>query len=372
MDSSLTESTPTLLPESDPTFQLSFQMVMNVALILVGIPFNILAILFLWRKADGSLSPIAPFLLNLAAADLLVLVVFVPVSIVYEAMDFVWLFGSFWCKSVFSLTHICMYASLATLTAIAVERYYITFFYSIRKTIAKYILIIIWVVGILLSIPQLTFLNTINVSSVNDLEHEEEVDELSLVNGSREEGVEAKYICDIVWPHPNFEKILQPIDAILLYIIPLSFIFVVYFKIIVKLRSVDCKQLPPARRRFVAQRRRAIRKMIPMIVIFALCHLPIHVFHILRVFFFEYWVILATDHPWLFSTSVNLVLVTHVLNPLVYGSLQRCFKCCAEFFKYINCCYFFNTANGSGSTRFTLVRRSNTQQTILKIRAGFP
>ena len=40
-----------------------------------------------------------PFLLNLAAADLLVLVVFVPVFIAYEAMDFVCPFGSFWCKS---------------------------------------------------------------------------------------------------------------------------------------------------------------------------------------------------------------------------------------------------------------------------------
>lgn len=172
------------------------------------------------------------------------------------------------------------------------------------------------------------------------------------------------------WPHPNFEKILQPIDAVLLYKIPLSFISVVYFKIIVKLSSINSKQLPPARRRFVAQRRRAIRKIIHMIVIFALCHLPIHVFHILRVSFLEYWAILATDHPWLFSVSVNLVLVTYVLNPLVYVSLYRCFMCCAAFFKYISCCYVFNTANGL--SRFTLVRRSNTQQTNLKIRAGSP
>ena len=93
-----------------------------------------------------------------------------------------------------------MYASEATLAAIAVERYYIMFFYTIRKTVAKYILIIIWVVAILLSIPQVTFLNTINVSSGNYLEHEEEVDEVSFVNGSREGEEEAKYMCDIVWP----------------------------------------------------------------------------------------------------------------------------------------------------------------------------
>ena len=75
---------------------------------------------------------------------------------------------------------------------------------------------------------------------------------------------------------------------------------------------------------------------------------------------------LATDHPWLFSVSVDLVLVTHVLNQLVYGSLHRCFMCCAEFFKYINYCYVLNTANGL--SRFTLVCMSNTQQTNLKIR----
>ena len=374
MDSPLSESTPsettpTLLPEGSLSFQLSPQMIINTILIVLGIPFNVLAIFFLWKKEDGSLSHIVPFLLNLAAADLLVLTVFVPVFIAYEAMNFEWPFGSFVCKGVFSLTHICMYASLATLAAIAVERYYITFLYSIRKKTVKYVIIAIWVVAILLSIPQLTLLSTVNINSLEDLEFEE--DEFSLVDGEGLDEGKAKYVCDIVWPHPNFEKVLQPIDAVVLYLVPLAFIVVVYVKIIVKLRAIDSKQLPPARRCFVKQRRRAIRKMITMIAIFALCHLPIHVFHLLRVFFFEFWEVLVTNYPCLFSLSVNLVLVTHVLNPLAYGSLHRCFVCCVEFLRFLNCCYLFNNANGT--PRYPHLRKSNTQQTILRpIRVGSP
>ena len=373
MDSPLSESTPsetapTFLPEGSPSFQLSPQMVINTILIALGIPFNILAIFFLWKKEDGALSHIVPFLLNLAAADLLVLTVFVPVFITYEAMDFEWPFGSFFCKGIFSLTHICMYTSLATLAAIAVERYYITFLYSIRKKTVKYVITAIWMVAIFLSIPQLTYLTTVNVNSLVDLEYEE--DEFSLIDREGVDEGKPKYVCDIVWPHPNFEKILQPIDAVVLYLIPLAFIVVVYVKIIVKLRAIDSKQLPPARRCFVKQRRRAIRKMITMIAIFALCHLPIHLFHLLRVFFFEFWEVLVIDHPWLFSLSVNLVLVTHVLNPLAYGSLHRCFTCCKEFLRFLNCCYLFNTANGT--PRYSLTRKNNTQETILKIRVASP
>lgn len=371
MGSTLFESTPpetepTLLPDSIDNFQLSFQMIMSTTFVALGVPFNVVAIFFLWRKCDGSLCPIVPFLLNLAAADLLVLTIFIPFYMAYEAMGFEWTFGSFLCKGVFSLTHICMYVSLATLATIAVERYLITFYHSIRQRVIKFVIIVVWVIAILLSIPQLLYLNTIDVNFLEDMGEEE------FLYGDEEamEPVEGKYICEIVWPHPNYERILHPIDAVVLYLVPLTFIFVIYVRIIVKLREIDSKQLPPARLCFVKQRKRAVRKMITVIVIFALCHLPIHVFHLLRVFYFDFWEAIVTEYPWVFSMSVNLVLATHVVNPLVYGSLHRCFLSCAEFWNYLNCRYLFSPAKGF--TRASLIRRSNTRQTITKNRPSFP
>ena len=118
-------------------------------------------------------------------------------------------------------------------------------------------------VAFILSIPQLVFLQTINVNSLGGIEKKEflpsdkdAVDELEEI-----------YICEIVWPQPNFEKILQPIDAVILFLVPLAIVFVIYVKIVFKMRAIDGKRLPPARRVFVKQRKCAIRKMIAVIAI---------------------------------------------------------------------------------------------------------
>jgi len=352
------EAEPTQPSTESHSFQASIQIVVNLVFVVLGIPGNVLAIIFVWKKSDGSLSPIIPFLLNLAAADLLVLTVYIPFYIAYEAAEFEWPFGAVLCKAVFSLTHICMYASLATLTAIAVERYSITFCDGIRRKTVKYVIVIIWITAICLSIPQMVYLKTIQIDPFEEFEEDEE----ELLEGGRMEQEEARYICEIEWPHPNLEKILQPIDAVILYLIPLSFIFVIYIKIIAKLRSIDRKQLPPARLVFVKQRQRAVCKMATVIVIFALCHLPIHAFHLLRVFFFESWLVLVSAYPWIFTLPVNLVLVTHVVNPLVYGSLHHCFVCGVQFLQLMCTDCRFKPAKAFS----LLIRKSNTQQTPLK------
>lgn len=352
------EAEPTQPSTESRSFQASIQIVVNLVSVVLGIPGNVLAIIFVWKKSDGSLSPIIPFLLNLAAADLLVLTVYIPFYIAYEAAEFEWSFGAVLCKAVFSLTHICMYASLATLTAIAVERYSITFCDGIRRKTVKYVIVIIWITAICLSIPQMVYLKTIQIDPFEEFEEDEE----ELLEGGRMEQEEARYICEIEWPHPNLEKILQPIDAVILYLIPLSFIFVIYIKIIAKLRSIDRKQLPPARLVFVKQRQRAVCKMATVIVIFALCHLPIHAFHLLRVFFFESWLVLVSAYPWIFTLPVNLVLATHVVNPLVYGSLHHCFVCGVQFLQLMCTDCRFKPAKAFS----LLIRKSNTQQTPLK------
>lgn len=359
-ESTPTETEPTLETADSDSFQVSIQMIVNVIFIILGVPGNVLAVFFVWKKSDGSFSPILPFLLNLATADMLVLTVYIPFSIAYEAADFEWPFGSFLCKAVFSLTHISMYVSLATLTAIAVERYFITFCDPIKRGTVKYVIIVIWAVAVCLSIPQLIYLKT---SKIDYYFEELDEDEFSAQGEGMDQG-DDKYMCHIEWPHPILEKILQPIDVFILYLIPLSFVFIIYAKIIRKLRAIDKKQLPPARLVYVKQRKCAIRKMFAIIAIFALFHLPIHAFHFVRVFFTEYWEDLVLKHPWLFSLAVNLVLVTHVVNPLAYGSLHHCFVCGVQFLEYVDCRCRFKPAKGL----FThiSIRKSNTQQTPLK------
>lgn len=340
------------------SFPATFQIVVNLVFVVLGIPGNALAIISLWKRSDGSLSPIFPFLLNLAVADLLVLTIYIPFYIAYEAADFEWPFGAVLCKAVFSLTHICMYASLATLTAIAVERYLITFCDGIRRKTVKYVIVVIWVIAISLSIPQMVYLKTVKIDPFQAFEENEQ----EFLNGERMEQEDPIYICEIEWPHPDLETILQPIDAVILYLLPLSFVFIIYVKIITKMRAIDRKRLSPARLVFVRQRQRAVRKMATVITIFALCHLPIHAFHLLRVFFVESWLVLVSAYPWFFTLAVNLVLMTHVVNPLVYGSLHYCFVCGAQFFQFM-----CRDCRLKPTKAFpVLIRKSNTQHTPLK------
>lgn len=157
------ETEPTLQSADDDNSSFSIQMIINMIILILGIPANVLAVFFVWKKSGGLLSPVMPFLINLAVADLLVLAEYVPFYMAYEALDFVWPFGNFLCKTVFSLTHTFMYAYLATLTAIAMERYLITFCDPIRKRTVKYPIIVIWVAAISVCIPQLIYLKTIQI-----------------------------------------------------------------------------------------------------------------------------------------------------------------------------------------------------------------
>lgn len=357
------ETEPTLQSADDSSSSFSIQMIINMIFLILGIPANVSAIFFVWRKSGGFLSPVMPFLINLAVADLLVLAVYVPFYMAYEAFDFVWPFGNFLCKTVFSLTHISMYASLATLTTIAMERYFITFSDPIKKRTVKYLIIIIWVAAISLCIPQLIYLKTIQIDTFEDLETQD----ISPDDVGPKEDIdinEDKYICGLEWPHSNVEIFLQPIDAIILYLIPLFLISVLYAKIIRKLSAIDRENFPSARLAVEKKRRCAVRKMVTIIAIFALFHLPIHVFHFIRVFFYDSWEVLTSKFTWLFSLCVNLVLVTHVINPLVYGSVHHCFGCTGQVFKCMNCRWRLKPVRRR--ILFPLMRRSNTQQTPLR------
>lgn len=304
-----------LSDQDDPAssyFQVQF--IIYLVIVLVGILGNTLVFKVLRGQARRSLSVVNSFLVNLSVADFGVLVIFAPFYLAYEFLDFEWPFGLVLCKVVFSVTQLCMFVSLGTLVAVAVERYRITFRTPMKKSHVKFALLGIWLLSVLLSIPQLI------VYKVVELEEHEEGEE------DAENEARHIYVCDAIWPDPLYEKILQPVDLVLLYFVPLAFIAAIYGKIIYSLRQVNLRNNFAERVILMKHGRRAVKTLTTVVIVFALLNLPIHVFHMYRVFYPESWIELVLDYPWLFSLCVALVLLMHTTNPLIYGICHGDFR----------------------------------------------
>ncbi|XP_075921399.1 succinate receptor 1-like [Petromyzon marinus] len=94
---------------------------MYCLVLLVGLPGNVTAI-WLYARSVRTWSSSAVFLFNLAVADLLYLLT-LPMQIVYQANDSIWVFGSITCKLMRFLTYAQMYISILFLVYICLDRY---------------------------------------------------------------------------------------------------------------------------------------------------------------------------------------------------------------------------------------------------------
>ncbi|XP_070539722.1 QRFP-like peptide receptor [Ptychodera flava] len=149
-----------------PPFQLSSSILAVVTLFYVvififGVLGNILVIFVVCRNSDMRTST-NYFLVNLSVADLLVLVICMPVALLETYIIDIWVLGEVMCKLVPFLEHTTAQTSVLTLVAIAVERY-VAFCHPLK---AQYICttgrttkicILIWVVAGSFCIPYTQF-----------------------------------------------------------------------------------------------------------------------------------------------------------------------------------------------------------------------
>lgn len=289
----------------------TFLAVTYAVLFLTGIPGNIL-VLVLFGRGRGRNSVESPFnvanclILSLATADLGSLLFYIPFYVVYDVLGSIWPFGLVMCKFVFSFTHLCVYASLGSMVAIAVERYRVTYHLHVSKTLEVIGAVIVWLTALILVIPQMIYLQLVEIEYLD------------------EEDSSPVYACELVWPDLAYERLLHPIDFAVFYLCPLVFITVLYVKIISMLRRAIRRNV--LNRRLVKQSRKVSYVLVVIVVVFALCVFPVHFLQLIRVFFYQYWLSLYIEWPWLFSVFSCLYFLTHAMNPLVYVLLHRKFR----------------------------------------------
>lgn len=126
----------------------------------LGIPGNILTVVFILRhfkKDNYSLH----LMLNLAASDTLCLMT-LPFWIYYLLND--WIFGSAFCKVLFTLSTITMNTSVFTITLMSVQRYLMVLhrdqWAKLGRKGERILLLCIWLLSCVLSIPTALTANT--------------------------------------------------------------------------------------------------------------------------------------------------------------------------------------------------------------------
>ncbi|ELT97223.1 hypothetical protein CAPTEDRAFT_134925 [Capitella teleta] len=141
----------------EPKYVFVIVTVVYVFVFIFGVLGNVLVIYVVCTLRD-MLTPTNIFLVNLSVADLLVLLVCMPSSLVEFHAREVWLLGAAMCKMTPLLEHTVAHTSILTILAISFERYYaicnpFEVLYACTKRRAMKIISCIWIFSIAAALP---------------------------------------------------------------------------------------------------------------------------------------------------------------------------------------------------------------------------
>lgn len=249
---------------------------------------------------------------NLIISDLFMCLVCLPFTVVYTMMDY-WIFGEVMCKMTSFTQCTSVTVSILSLVLIALERHQLI----INPTGWKpnisqaYLGIgVIWTLACLMSLPFLTT-SILSKDFYEQLSH--------IMNFSTD-----KVICIDSWPSDQHRLIYTTALLLLQYCIPLFFITLCYLRIYLHLQKrKDMFEKSEYSNRAVQLRRINIL-LASMVVAFAVCWLPLHVFN--TIVDWNYKIISPCYHNLIFSLCHLVAMASTCVNPVIYGFLNSNFK----------------------------------------------
>ncbi|KAI8489235.1 Orexin receptor type 2 [Branchiostoma belcheri] len=317
------------------------------------------------------------FIANLSAGDLLVTIICLPPTLVVDIME-TWFFGETMCKIIPYLQMVSVSVSVLTLCAIAVERWYAIVHplkFKSTNARARTIICLIWVVSLSIMAPLVPMYKTSRFYP----EHKTDL----------------MTVCDEHWPDPIYGKIYHAAIVMVLFGIPIVLMMVSYCMIVWKLwsdqvpgissstslrapsRSSDSQRIktPVSRstsdnivlstsssaaatvvtasssfhsgtgsiadktaENTVQSRRKVARMLVAVVVVFAICYIPLMILTFLkRVYgFFD-----VTNNRQgvyaAFMVSHWLLYLNSAINPLIYNFMSEKFR--SEFKASLPCCF---------------------------------
>ncbi|XP_014887699.1 neuropeptide Y receptor Y2, like [Poecilia latipinna] len=305
----------------DPIRLLSVQVVLILAystIIGLGVLGNSLVIYVIYRfKTLRTVTNF--FIANLAVADLLVNTLCLPFTLVYTLQG-EWKFGSTLCFLLPYAQVLAVHVSTVTLNVIALDRHRCIVYHletRMRKDVCFGVIALTWVLSAVLASPMAIFREY--GSFVLDPGH-------------------TLQFCREKWPGKGTDGTLYSISMLILqYFLPLSIISFAYARIWSKLRghvspaesSVNSSASSERHRR----RRKTTKMLVTMVVVFAVCWLPIHAFQLATDI--DSSVLDMRDYRLLYTIFHVIAMCSTFANPLLYGWMNRNYR--AAFLAVFKC-----------------------------------
>ena len=244
-----------------------------VVIFIIALFGNTFGLFVVLKKSSRSTSVTNLFIANMAVADLLLTFTVMPLHVGYYCLGTAWIggmLGDITCKALFYLIPVSIAATVLTMMLISFDRFY-AIFYPLREKIfrkPKILSCTIWILSFVLMLPypmlfQVRFNSDLNVDQ-----------------------------CIQVWPwedpndttHAETYRVLKIFHStvfVLLYALPLSITIVIYFLICRKLwlRKIPGNLTDGNRAAAEKSKRKVVRLLVVIVVIFALCWFPNYVNH---------------------------------------------------------------------------------------------
>ncbi|NXG16408.1 BKRB1 protein, partial [Grallaria varia] len=304
-------SNPTICPDLNEWWDVVYYIIPKYTntVCVIGMFGNIF-VLFVYSLHKGPLKIAEIYLMNLAAADLIFLMG-LPLWAENVRNEFNWPFGTFLCRSTSASISLNMYTSIYLLVAVSVDRY-LTLVHTLNhrrirsRTIVKGICLLIWFLGILLSIPVFMF------RTVKDLP---------------EWNISA---CTLDFPTPSWQTAEKLVLNIVGFVLPSTAIIFLNFSTIRSLQksakerralsTKDCKGRKGTK---------ATRLILTVILMFLFCWAPHHFFAFLDTLYRTevikgcFWGELIN-----FGEQFSSMLATtnSCINPMIYVFVGKCFR----------------------------------------------
>ncbi|XP_037951754.1 tachykinin-like peptides receptor 99D isoform X2 [Teleopsis dalmanni] len=314
------------------------------------------------------------FIVNLSIADAMVSSLNVTFNYIYM-LDNDWPFGELYCKISQFIATLSISASVFTLMAISIDRY-IAIMKPLQPRMSKRcnlaIAAVIWIVSAIISCPMLLFFTTGETTS--------------------QDGI--RTVCYTEWPdgptnHSELEYIYNILFMILTYFLPIISMTVTYSRVGIELwGSKAIGEYTPRQVENVKGKRRVVKMMMVVVLIFAVCWLPFHAYFIVTSCYPG-----ITKAPYiqeLYLAIYWLAMSNSMYNPIIYcwmnSSIYHAFRFRYGFKLFFRWCPFVHLGaenlnrrdnltsrySCSGSPDHNRIKRNDTQRSFLSTCPGSP
>ncbi|XP_077999602.1 tachykinin-like peptides receptor 99D [Glandiceps talaboti] len=248
------------------------------------------------------------FLVNLAIADTLIATLNIPFNFSF-LLNNVWYFGFAYCKIARFIGQVTVLASVFTLSSIAVDRY-IAIVHPMKPRMsrarAKTIIAFVWIIAAIICLPIFIYAS-LKLFKCPDGE---------------------RTVCVMIWPDGIFQEYEFWYNVSLMiieYFLPLAAMSVSYYIVGIKLWGSHAPGESSSRHKEqLKAKRKVVKMMIVVVILFALCWLPVHVYYLLGRHHHQIYQFIHIQHIYMFMFWISMS--NSMYNPFIYCWLNDRFR----------------------------------------------